>query len=86
LQQNDAKALAAITPTLLNPIFFKEAGEIVNADGPPDVQKLKEVMTRHGLIPFCQGELSRNHGRGLCRRQIFDKPSSVIPIFRPILV
>ena len=51
LKQEDAKALAVITPALLGPIFFKEVAEIVNAGGPPDVEKLKLVMTKHGLIP-----------------------------------
>jgi quercetin dioxygenase-like cupin family protein len=51
LQQEDAKALAVITPALLGPIYFKEVAEIVNAGGPPDVAKLKQVMAKHGLIP-----------------------------------
>jgi quercetin dioxygenase-like cupin family protein len=51
LKQEDAKALAVITPALLGPIYFKEVAEIVNAGGPPDVAKLKQVMSKHGLIP-----------------------------------
>jgi quercetin dioxygenase-like cupin family protein len=51
LKQQDAKALAVITPALLGPIFFKEVAEIVNAGGPPDLEKLKLVMAKHGLIP-----------------------------------
>jgi quercetin dioxygenase-like cupin family protein len=51
LKNQDAKALAVITPALLGPIFFKEVAEIVNAGGPPDLEKLKLVMTKHGLIP-----------------------------------
>ena len=51
LEQEDAKALAVITPALLGPIYFREVAEIVNAGGPPDVQKLKLVMAKHGLIP-----------------------------------
>ena len=51
LSQEDAKALAVITPALLGPIFFKEVAEIVNAGGPPDLEKLKLVMAKHGLIP-----------------------------------
>ena len=50
-KQEDAKALAVITPALLGPIFFKEVAEIVNAGGPPDIAKLKSVMAKHGLIP-----------------------------------
>jgi len=51
LKQTDAKALAVITPALLGADFFKEAGAIVNADGPPDVEKLKAVLAKHGLVP-----------------------------------
>ena len=51
LKQTDAKGLAVITPALLGPIFFKEVAEIVNAGGPPDLEKLKLVMAKHGLIP-----------------------------------
>jgi quercetin dioxygenase-like cupin family protein len=51
LKNQDAKALAVITPALLGPIFFKEVADIVNAGGPPDLEKLKLVMAKHGLIP-----------------------------------
>ena len=51
LKQEDAKALAVITPALLGPIFFKEMAKIINAGGPPDIEKLKMVMAKHGLIP-----------------------------------
>jgi quercetin dioxygenase-like cupin family protein len=51
LKQTDAKGLAVITPALLGPEFFKEAAAIVNAGGPPDVEKLKAVMVKHGLVP-----------------------------------
>lgn len=51
LQAEDAKALAVITPGLLGSAYFKEIAEIINAGGPPDVEKLKVVMARHGLVP-----------------------------------
>ncbi|HEV2208092.1 MAG TPA: cupin domain-containing protein [Verrucomicrobiae bacterium] len=51
LKQVDAKALAVITPALLGPDFFQEAAAIVNAGGPPDVEKLKAVLLKHGLVP-----------------------------------
>ena len=50
LTQTDVKALAIITPALLGPDFFKEAAAIVNTGGPPDVEKLKAVMLKHGLV------------------------------------
>ena len=51
LRQTDVKALAVITPALLGPEFFKEAAAIVNAGGPPDVEKLNTVLLKHGLVP-----------------------------------
>jgi quercetin dioxygenase-like cupin family protein len=51
LQQVDAKALAVITPALLGPDYFREIAEIINAGGPPDIEKLKTVMSKHGLVP-----------------------------------
>src|SRR5215510_6204784 len=51
LQRTDVKALAVITPALLSPDFFKEMAALVNAGGPPDVEKLKAVMAKHGLVP-----------------------------------
>jgi len=51
LRAENAKALAVITPALLGPNFFKECSEIVNAGGPPDIEKLRTVMNKHGLVP-----------------------------------
>ena len=51
LKHIDARGLAVITPALLGPEFFKEAATIVNAGGPPDVEKLKDIMIKHGLVP-----------------------------------
>ena len=51
LKQTDAKALAVVTPALISPDFFKETAAIVNAGGPPDIEKLKAVLAKHGLEP-----------------------------------
>jgi len=51
LTQENAKALAVITPALLGPEYFKEIAAIINVGGPPDVEKLKTTMTKYGLIP-----------------------------------
>ncbi len=51
LKPSDAKALAVVTPALIGPEFFREMAAIINVGGPPDVEKLKAVMTRHGLVP-----------------------------------
>ncbi len=50
LKQVDAKALAVLTPALISPDYFREIAAIVNAGGPPDLEKLKAVMARHGLV------------------------------------
>ncbi|MCM4173005.1 hypothetical protein DHD32_16070 [Arenibacter sp. TNZ] len=50
-RNENSKALAVITPALLGPNFFEECAQIVNAGGPPDIEKLKMVMKRHGLVP-----------------------------------
>ena len=51
LKQVNAKALAIVTPALIGPDYFKETAAIVNAGGPPDIEKLKAVMMKHGLVP-----------------------------------
>ena len=61
LNQTDAKALAIVTPALIGPDYFKEMAAIVNAGGPPDVEKLKAVMLKHGLVPVLP---PNSQGRG----------------------
>jgi quercetin dioxygenase-like cupin family protein len=49
----DVKALAVITPGILGPDYFREAGAVLATAGraPPDRAALSEVMQRHGLTP-----------------------------------
>ncbi len=51
LKPSNARALAVVTPALIGPEFFREMAAIINAGGPPDVEKLKAVMKKHGLVP-----------------------------------
>ena len=51
MKQVGAKALAVVTPALIGPDFFRETAAIVNVGGPPDPEKLKAVLNRHGLVP-----------------------------------
>jgi hypothetical protein len=44
-----ARFLATITPGSLSPDFFREVGAVVNAGGPPDLERIGEIMLRHGL-------------------------------------
>ncbi|HXI50032.1 MAG TPA: cupin domain-containing protein, partial [Candidatus Saccharimonadales bacterium] len=59
LKETDAKALAIVTPALLGPDYFKEMATIVNLRGPPDLEKLKAVMLKHGLVPVMPQVASR---------------------------
>ena len=49
----DATALSIVTPGVLGPDFFREAGAILDAaaGGPPDLAAVAAVMRRHGLTP-----------------------------------
>ena len=49
----DAKALCVITPAAIGPEYFREMAEILRAaaGGPPDREKVTEIMLRHGLRP-----------------------------------
>ena len=51
LHATTAKALAVVTPALLGPEFFREMAAIINSGGPPNLEKMKAVMTKHGLVP-----------------------------------
>ena len=51
LDTEDARQLSAITPGLLGPEYFHDIAEVVNAGGPPNVERVMEVMRRHGLRP-----------------------------------
>jgi quercetin dioxygenase-like cupin family protein len=45
-----ARCLCVLTPGVLGPGYFREVAALV-ASGPPDPAKLREVMSRHGLVP-----------------------------------
>jgi quercetin dioxygenase-like cupin family protein len=49
----DAKALAIVTPGILDPDYFREVASVVDiaAGGPPDLAAIGDVMRRHGLTP-----------------------------------
>ena len=52
-REEDARALAIVTPGILGPDYFRELRTVVEAaaGGPPDPVALAEVMRRHGLTP-----------------------------------
>jgi quercetin dioxygenase-like cupin family protein len=47
----DARFLAIISPGLLGPSYFEEIAAVLGSGGPPDLDKIGEVMRRHGLTP-----------------------------------
>ena len=52
LSQQNAKALAVTTPGLMGVEYFQELAVIINAGGPPDMEKIKAVFKKHGLVPI----------------------------------
>jgi hypothetical protein len=36
---------------LMGSEYFKDVADVLGGDGPPDIEKLGEVMRRHGLTP-----------------------------------
>ena len=53
---DDATALAIVTPGVLGPDYFREVAAVIDAaaGGPPDVEALGAVMRRHGLTPAAE--------------------------------
>ncbi|MFA6147887.1 MAG: cupin domain-containing protein [bacterium] len=50
LGREDVKLLVVISPAIMGPAYFREAAEVINAaGGPPDRQKMTEIMRRHGM-------------------------------------
>jgi len=52
LSDEDATALAVVTPGILGPDYFRDVAAVVAAAaGPPDPAAIGAVMLRHGLTP-----------------------------------
>lgn len=45
-----ARALVVLTPDI-GAQYFRDVGKVVNAGGPPNREKLMEVMSAYGLVP-----------------------------------
>ncbi len=43
------RALVVFSPANIGPDYFREVAGVLGAGGPPDLDALKSVMTRHGL-------------------------------------
>ena len=47
----DARFLAVISPGLMGSRYFRDVADVLAGGGPPDIEKIGEVMRRHGLTP-----------------------------------
>lgn len=47
----DARFLAIVSPGLMGSGYFKDVAGVLGEEGPPDIERLSEVMRRHGLTP-----------------------------------
>lgn len=45
------KMLCVLTPGILGPEYFREMSALLAGPAPPDPVKIRETMTRHGLVP-----------------------------------
>ncbi|CCH54885.1 hypothetical protein BN8_04101 [Fibrisoma limi BUZ 3] len=46
-----ARVLCALSPATIGPTYFRELAEVINAGGPPDMQRVLAIMKQHGLEP-----------------------------------
>ena len=51
LHPGHARVLSVLTPGTIGTAYFEELAGVVNAGGPPDIVKVKDIMLRHGLVP-----------------------------------
>lgn len=51
LHPGKARFLCVLTPAKIGRDYFREVAAVINAGGPPDISKIKEIMLRHGLVP-----------------------------------
>ena len=45
-----AKVISVLTPGSIGPDYFRDIAAVVNAGGPPNPAKIKDVMAKHGLV------------------------------------
>ena len=49
LHDKPARVLCTLSPAGIGPIYFREIAAVINAGGPPDMQKILAIMKNHGL-------------------------------------
>ncbi|GAB3554140.1 cupin domain-containing protein [Spirosoma fluminis] len=52
---HDARVLCTLSPGSIGPAYFRELAEVINAGGPPDMQRVLAIMKQHGLEPVKAG-------------------------------
>lgn len=51
LHTETVRALCSLSPANIGPDYFREIAAVINAGGPPDMQKVLAIMKTHGLEP-----------------------------------
>lgn len=51
LHPETARVLSVLTPGSIGRPYFEEIAQLVNVPGKPDLEQVKAVMLRHGLVP-----------------------------------
>ncbi len=51
LHNEPVHVLCTLTPATIGPAYFREIAAVINAGGPPDMQKVLAIMKHHGLEP-----------------------------------
>jgi quercetin dioxygenase-like cupin family protein len=51
LHDKAARVLCTLSPASIGPAYFREIAAVLNAGGPPDMQKILAIMKSHGLEP-----------------------------------
>lgn len=46
-----AKVLCVLSPASIGPAYFRAIAEVINAGGPPDMQRVLAIMKQYGLEP-----------------------------------
>jgi quercetin dioxygenase-like cupin family protein len=50
-QNGPIEFLVVCSPGVFGPQYFKDIAAVLAAGGPPDLNKIKQVMDKHGLVP-----------------------------------
>jgi quercetin dioxygenase-like cupin family protein len=51
LHDKTARVLCTLSPASIGPAYFREIAAVINAGGPPDMQKVLAIMKNYGLEP-----------------------------------